>query len=215
MEETTTVEQTETTDSTADTTAEAPSGVVERTFTQAEVNALLAKESSKLKRKLKKQQQERPQTQQSPQSPPQEQNATMEALNKILGRLEALETVNVEQSKQQSFDALLGGREVDADVKALIFASYDPNNPTATSSMIDRFATPQDSLPAPTGYQSPGAPAQSKEMVRGLNPMQWSKDDVQVLRQEGRFIEQLEKWRSTLPGGGGNLFANRRNKNKK
>ena len=211
MEETTTVEQTETTDSTADTTAEAPSAV-ERTFTQEEVNALLAKESSKLKRKLKKQQQERPQTQQSP---PQEQNATMEALNKILGRLEALETVNVEQSKQQSFDALLGGREVDADVKALIFASYDPSNPTAASSMIDRFAAPQDSLPAPTGYQSPGAPAQSKEMVRGINPMQWSKDDVQVMRQEGRFIQELEKWRSTLPGGGGNLFANRNQKRKK
>ena len=147
MEETTTVEQTETTDSTADTTAEAPSAV-ERTFTQEEVNALLAKESSKLKRKLKKQQQERPQTQQSP---PQEQNATMEALNKILGRLEALETVNVEQSKQQSFDALLGGREVDADVKALIFASYDPSNPTAASSMIDRFATPQGYLTEPAG----------------------------------------------------------------
>ena len=51
MEETTT-EQAETTDSTADTIAEAPSAV-ERTFSQEEVNALLAKESSKLKIKLR------------------------------------------------------------------------------------------------------------------------------------------------------------------
>ena len=209
MEETTT-EQAETTDSTADTIAEAPSAV-ERTFSQEEVNALLAKESSKLKRKLRKQQGQP----QSDNTPKPEQNATMEALDKILGRLERLETVNVEQSREQSFNALIGSKEVDNDVRALLFAGYDPENPTATSSMIERFATPQDSLPTPTGYQSPGAPAQSKEMVRGINPMQWTKDDVQVMRQEGRFIQELEKWRSTLPGGGGNLFANRSNKRKK
>ncbi len=109
----------------------------------------------------------------------------------------------------------MGDRQVDDGIRELLFDSYNPNDPAKTTSLLDRFAAAGNPLPEPTGYQSPGAPAETKQSLRGPNPMNWSKDDVQVLRQEGRFIEQLEKWRSTLPGGGGNLFANRRNKNKK
>jgi hypothetical protein len=186
---------------------------VERTFSQTEVNALLAREAGKLKRKLKKTNQQANVEPQPMAQPSGEETATMQALNKILGRLENLETDNAQKSKEESFNLLVGRSDVDESVRGLLFNAYDPARPEATSAMLEKLAPL--SVSQGTGYESPGAPSQSKETIRGVNPMAWSKDDVDVLRQEGRFIESLEKWRSTLPGGGGNLFANRNNKRKK
>lgn len=187
----------------ADTSAEDSNNESdERTFTQKEVNALLAKETSKLKRRIKKQNQEQTKTQTS-------NDDTVNALGKILDRLEALESASEKQGKKQKFDALLNGREIDADVKELIFSSYDPEKPEASQKLIEKFTKGDDgegSNESTSDYRSPGAPSSSKDMSRGINPMTWTQDDISVLRSEGRFIDQLEKWRSTLPGGGSNLF---------
>lgn len=207
-EQTEQIEEPTTIDSTAETTPQVETPV-ERTFSQTEVNALLAREAGKLKRKLKKTNQQAKVEAQ----PPAEETATMQALSKILDRIEHLETSSAQKSKEESFNLLVGRSGIDESVRGLLFNAYDPAHPEATSAMLEKLAPL--SVSQGTGYESPGAPSQSKETIRGVNPMTWSKDDVDVLRQEGRFIDSLEKWRSTLPGGGGNLFANRNNKRKK
>jgi len=51
--------------------------------------------------------------------------------------------------------------------------------------------------------------------MRGLDPLQWSKDDIEVLKREGRFLESLEQWRASLPGGGNGLMATKLRKKKR
>ena len=193
---------------------ESQDSTAERTFTQSEVNALMAKEASKLKRRIKKQNgSQRVEPQPPPDNPGEEKvTRTLDALEKIMGRLEQLESDNEEKSREAKFNSIVKGREIDSDVRSLLFTSFDAEHPEQTVQMLDKISS--FTTHGASTYQSPGAPSQSQETVRGPNPMGWSKDDVQVLRQEGRFIDALEKWRSTLPGGGGNLFANRNNKKK-
>ena len=107
---------------------------------------------------------------------------------------------------------MINGRDVDADVKQLLQKTFDPEHPELTKSMLDKLAPVTTNA---TGYQSPGAPAQSKDIARGPNPMAWSKDDIEVLKREGRFLESLEQWRESLPGGGNGLMATKLRKKKR
>jgi len=188
-------------DSTADTAPEVEEkSTAERTFTQNEVNALLAKESSRLKRKLRKQNNATPQEE----APSEESSATVQALEKILGRLERLETDSAEKSREVAFETVVGGREMDEDVRNLLQRTFDPEHPELTTAMLEKLAPITTN---PTGYQSPGAPSQSRETDHGPNPLTWTQDDIEILVREGRFLESIEKWRETLPGGGSNLLS--------
>jgi len=202
-------ETVETIDSTAETAPVVEeASTAERTFTQTEVNALLAKESSRLKRKLRRQKTEQPISPPSPEPP--EESATLLALEKVLDRIERLETVSVEKSKEDSFSSLVGDRELDADLRALLYQSYDPKVPERTEKMIFKLAPSSESQ----GYTSPGAPAKGKDGSKSLNPLAWSKDDIEVLKREGHFLETLEQWRAGLPGGGNGLMATKLRKKK-
>jgi hypothetical protein len=201
----------ESTDSTAETApaVEEPS-TAERTFTQTEVNALLAKESSRLRRKLRKQKPEQPTIDPLPPEP-KEESTTLLALEKVLDRIERLETMGVEKSREDSFNHLIGDREVDEDLRVLLYQGYDPKIPERTEKMLSKLASSSES----SGYISPGAPAKGKDGSKSLNPLAWSKDDIEVLKREGRFLESLEQWRAGLPGGGNALMATKFRKQKR
>jgi len=207
MNEESIVEQ-PTTDSTAEITPEAHdemshNGAVEKVFTQEEVNALLARESSKLRRKLKKQ------TRNVQEEVPESNNAldmVSSSLDKIVSRLEKLETMETESGKQRAFDNLVGDRKIDDDLKSVLYATFDPSDTEKTISVLDKVSSP-NSVPQENRYRSPGAPTTTTDQRDNPNPMAWSKDDINVLVKEGRFLDSVEKWRETLPGGGSNLFS--------
>ena len=201
----------ETTDATTEIAPEVEmDSTAEKMFSQNEVNAFLAKETSKIKRRLRKQTNK---TIEADQPAPDEGSATVQALEKILSRLESLESASATAKKDGSFESMIAGREIDSDVRDLLYQTYDPANPDATAVMISKLAPAQEA-PA-QGYSSPGAPSQSAETMRGLDPMQWSKDDIEVLKREGRFLESLEQWRASLPGGGNGLMATKLRKKKR
>ena len=201
----------ETTDATTETAPEVEmDSTAEKMFTQNEVNAFLAKETSKIKRRLRKQPKQPIETDQPSAD---EGSATVQALEKILSRLESLESATATAKKDDSFEAVLAGREIDSDVRNLLYQTFDPANPDATAVMIAKLA-PAPEAPA-QGYSSPGAPSKSADTMRGLDPMQWSKDDIEVLKREGRFLESLEQWRESLPGGGNGLMATKLRKKKR
>jgi hypothetical protein len=201
-------------DSTAEITPEVQEAqprneTVEKVFTQDEVNALLAKESAKLKRRLKKQ---TPTTIEE-QKPPNGMEVVSQSLDKILSRLERLEGNEVQKTKETSFNSLISDRKVDDDLRGLLFASYDPANEEKTISILNKLAPP-NSVPE-TNYRSPGAPTSPTELRTGTNPLAWTGDDCDVLISEDRFLESIEKWRETLPGGGSNLFSRKLKKQKR
>jgi len=201
----------ETTDATTEIAPEVEmNSTAEKMFSQNEVNAFLAKETSKIKRRLRKQTK---QTIEPDQPVADEGSATVQALEKILSRLESLESASATAKKDGSFESMIAGREIDSDVRDLLYQTFDPANPDATAAMIAKLA-PAPEAPA-QGYSSPGAPSQSAETMRGLDPMQWSKDDIEVLKREGRFLESLEQWRASLPGGGNGLMATKLRKKKR
>lgn len=196
----------ETTDATTEIAPEIePDSTAEKMFSQNEVNAFLAKETSKIKRRLRKQQQQ-PINESEPITVT-EESATVQALEKILTRLESLESASATAKKDGSFDSMIAGREIDSDVRDLLYQTFDPENPDATAAMIAKLAPGSAPEPPARGYTSPGAPSQSAETVRGPDPLKWSKDDIEVLKREGRFLESLEQWRASLPGGGNGLMA--------
>lgn len=58
-------------------------------------------------------------------------------------------------------------------------------------------------------YKSPGAPSGAPPEVLEGDATKWSKDYIDRLRSEGKLLSEVEKWRSSLPGGGGGLFRKR------
>ncbi len=65
--------------------------------------------------------------------------------------------------------------------------------------------------PAPTGpgYKSPGAPAGAPPEVLDRDATKWSKDYIERLRENGTFLQELDKFRGSLPGGGNGVFRKR------
>lgn len=79
---------------------------------------------------------------------------------------------------------------------------------------------PPESAPAPAApvvaepakepsYKSPGAPAGAPAEVLNNDATKWSSDYVARQREQGTFLQELEKYRSSLPGGTGGLFRKR------
>jgi hypothetical protein len=58
-------------------------------------------------------------------------------------------------------------------------------------------------------YQSPGAPSGAPVEVLDRDATKWSKDYIERMRGEGTFLKELEKFRNSLPGGGGSVFRKR------
>jgi len=183
----------------------AENSTAEKTFSQSEVNAIIAKESSKLRRKLKQKNQQRETT--TTTTPPSQQDALTDALTRVMDRLEALEHTGEQRSKEETFSSIVQDREVDPILRDLLFQTFDPKNPAQTLEKLNALQ------PRPEGYTSPGAsPSMSKEMQRGTNPLRWTKDDIAQLQQRGTFLDEVNSWAETLPGGGNGLFKNKRKK---
>jgi hypothetical protein len=63
--------------------------------------------------------------------------------------------------------------------------------------------------PANGSYKSPGAPQGAPPETLHQDATKWSADYVARLRADGTFLQELEKYRASMPGGGGGLFRKR------
>lgn len=56
------------------------------------------------------------------------------------------------------------------------------------------------------GFNSPGAPNGVAPGTISDDPRTWSADVIAQKRKDGTFLNDMNKWRDSLPGGGGGLF---------
>ncbi len=194
-------------DSEGDATATSAAGESqeqkERTFTQAELNAIVAKEKAKEARATEKRlRQESDAAQKKEPSPApgsEELLAKVAALEAKTMLAEAFEELDWKPSKEQS-DILrdvfkTGG----ADVMKRVAATMRPAQQATTEAKVDDAGR----------YKSPGAPSGAPREVLEGDATKWSRDYVEQLRSQGKLLSEIGRWRTTLPGGGDGLFRKR------
>ena len=67
---------------------------------------------------------------------------------------------------------------------------------------------PEKQTPAP-GYRSPGSPNGAPRAPGDMPPTQWTKDDIDRMRRDGSFKQELDRAGSSM-GGSDNPFTRRR-----
>lgn len=209
-----------------------------KTFTQEELDAIVAKRVAKAERAAEKRAREsqqvatKPNTQpeQTPKAPaasePQS-NSDIAALRAEFAKerndrlfAEALSELGVKLNKTQR-DLLRGKFDPD-DPDSLEEIAKDAGwlkpapNPTAAT---QPQAAPTNGGPAhvqtqreSTFREPPGAPNGNPETARGSDLMSWSRDDVQRARENGTFLQEVERFRNSLPGGNPTGLFQKRNK---
>lgn len=85
----------------------------------------------------------------------------------------------------------------------------DRLKPAASPSAPAAAAPTEPPAPTGPGYKSPGAPAGAPPEVLDRDATKWSPDYIQRLRENGTFLQELEKYRGSLPGGDNGIFRKR------
>ena len=188
-----------------ETSVEATTEPAERTFTQAELNKFLAKETSKLKRKMSREAKEKAV---SAPAHTEESNDQNERLDQLLETVESLKARLDEQQTSSKVKNLLASYPGLSDEHAGMVATMYKTDAAQATKLAELFSKSSESAPEPSGpgFKSPGAPAPTPEIDRALDPRSWTKDDISRMRSDGSFKANLEKYRNSLPGGGGGLF---------
>jgi hypothetical protein len=175
----------------------------ERTFTQAELDAIVAKRVAKAEKAAERRLREpetKPAQSKEPPSAPSSDDLVSEvaALKSRLALTEAMDDLDWKPSKE------------DAE---LLRDAFKSGGAAAMHKLAGRLKPQQETKPVddPTGkYKSPGAPSGAPPEVLDRDATKWSRDYVERLRQEpGAFKRELEAFRNSLPGGGGGLFRKR------
>lgn len=178
----------------------------ERTFSQAEVDAIVARRVSKAEKAAEKRvrgeldTQPQAQKKETPPAPGSEDHASkLAALEARLALADAMAELDWKPSKEDSEllrDAFKsGGSEAMQKLAGRL-------KPQSTSE-----AKPVDD-PAGT-YKSPGAPSGAPRETLERDATRWTRDAIDRMRADGTFKAELEKFRASLPGGGGGLFRKR------
>ncbi len=173
----------------------------ESTFTQSELNKIVAREVAKAKRSVKKAQ---PSTQQEP-SISTEQTADPR-LDIVLEKLAAFEEANKAKEQQSAFLADVAGlhlSDVDKDAARVLHG--------ASPDLFAKFIADRKSADAPPAPQGPGfsgipAPNAIPTSDRQTNPIDWTQEDIAVMRKNGTFLKRVNEYKAGLPGGAGGLF---------
>lgn len=177
------------------------------TFTQEQVNDLLAKERATATRKAKQA------AKATPVAPPVEPPSGAaqvpvadDRLDKLIGVVEGLVTSQSDRDQASEFTSAIVGLTMDEN-EAAIAPTLFKHDKTQFEALVARVKL-RDAPPDPKGpgFQSPGAPAPNAVTGIGTDPKDWSADDVEVLRASGQLLPTLKNHRDGLTGGRGKLF---------
>jgi hypothetical protein len=185
-------------------TASESSEAKERTFTQAELNAIVAREKAKAERAAEKRVRQDPEGTPKKETPPapgsEDLAAKLAALEAKAALAEAMTELDWKPSKDDAEllrEAFKNGGEAAMQKLA---ARLKPQAPAETGRPVDD----------PTKkYRDPGAPSGAPPEVLDRDATKWSGTYVEQLRSEGKLLAEVEKFRGSLPGGGGGLFRKR------
>jgi hypothetical protein len=173
----------------------------ERTFTQAELDAIVAKRVAKAEkaaeRRLREPESKPTQTKEPPSAPGSDDLAAkLAALEAKAAMAEAMAELDWKPSKE------------DAE---LLRDAFKSGGESAMQKLAGRLKPQVATKPnEPSGtYKSPGAPSGAPPEVLDNDATKWSRDYVDRLQSDGKLLAELERYRGTLPGGGGGLFRKR------
>lgn len=174
----------------------------ERTFSQAELDAIVAKRVAKAEKAAERRVRESDQPAQKKENPPasgsEDLAAKLAALEAKAAMAEAMAELDWKPSK---------------DDAELLRDAFKSGGEAAMQKLAGRLKpqSTQEVKPVddPAKYKSPGAPSGAPPEVLDRDAVRWSADYVARLRENGTFLSELEKYRGTLPGGGGGLFRKR------
>lgn len=204
----------------------------DKRFSQEELDSILEKRLAKERRATEKRVREelvasqtKPHTEQTPKATAAPQS------NDDIAALRA--EIAKERNDRKFAEAVSGlGVKLNATQRKLLRSQFDPEDPDGLEDIAKDagFVRPQapaqtqtaaTQATAPTNggpahvqkqatYQDPGAPNGDPDTARGSDLMSWSKDDVQRARENGTFLDEVRKFRNSLPGGNpGGLFVKR------
>jgi hypothetical protein len=172
----------------------------ERMFSQAELDAIVAKRVAKAEKSVERRfQNSEPQTTQKKEPPP------ASGSEEFASKVAALEA-----------RAAFGDAMSDLDWKPskddaeLLRNAFTNGGDAAMQKLAGRLKPQQQEAKAVDDtspkYKSPGAPSGAPAEVLAGDALTWSADYVKRLQSEGGLLKEVEKWVADLPGGGGGLF---------
>jgi hypothetical protein len=176
----------------------------ERTFTQEEVTKLLAKEyskgKSKGKREAKAELESKPVETKAKETEPKEELVSRAELDAFRAELE--------------LERKLSGKELSEEELQTI-----RENPSAADALIEAYMNKAEKPPAvaETESASPPEPAQdtpgsargAPAHVREMDALKWTRDDVERMVRDGTFLQRVNEYRDSLPGGANGIFRRR------
>lgn len=182
-----------------------------KTFSQSEVNAIVATEKAKAVRSANRKAK-------APQSEePQASSDTAMILGLIQGMKDdavadrkAASDAITKREGEAAFAADISALTLDDDAKSLLATLRDHNPEAYARQLASHRATSLPPDPKGPGVTTPGAPSGESGAPDPMNPTSWSKDDIAAMKKAGTFRENLTKSRNAMPGGRGGLFPRKR-----
>jgi hypothetical protein len=176
-------------------------------YSKAQFKRALARERAKDEAKLERARAAMAQTQPKPEAPKPE-------------TVDSPQTVSRAEFEQYKADlaysqALLGiGAKLTPKQQKVLRSEFDPDNPealkgsiaeiwpeqaTATADTASTPEAPPSEAPSIAQQYEAAAPA-AKPVEPSLDPVKWTRADIDRMQSQGTFLENIEKWRATLPG---------------
>lgn len=195
----------------------------ERTFSQAELDAIVQKRLAK-ERKTVEELRAKLETKQEPKAtPPSRETPTGVSR-------EEFDQLRSDMAFADAVSRMAGADKLTDRQRAVLRKEFDPSNPATLRDTAEELfgigkvteekqVMPEEKLREPTQpdgvgrYIAPGAPS-SAPREESSNPLEWTKDDVARLRSQraanGRslFLEKLDEW-AARTGGSSVPFANK------
>ena len=181
----------------------------EVTFSQEQVNALLAKERATATRKAK--QTPKAPTKEQPQNVPNDAIAMLtEQVSALTGLVQASTDKQIAQEASNAFIADTASLNISDTDKAVLKTLKEHSPETYQAKLKEYRSVDNPPDPKGPGHITPGAPSAKPAEADMTQPTSWSRDDIDAMHAAGTFKANLKKARAALPGGRGNLFPAKR-----
>ncbi len=111
-----------------------------------------------------------------------------------------------------SFWRDVGGLPV-SDAERDELRTLHQHNQMAYTRRLEQLRAPHQPPPPKRGtFTGTGAAPNPHADPAKKSPRDWTKDDIKTLREKGEFLNRLNAYRDSLPGGNGGLFQGRKNR---
>jgi hypothetical protein len=190
----------------AQAAAPAPQAQAARVFSQEEVDAIVEARLAKQRARLTKAKPE-------PEAPQGEaskgDDPTTGKFQELTEQVAGLAAQLKRSEADRTFAEKVQGFQLSSEQRQVLRAMWNPDAPDTVDAAIKAFGVGQPRPADAPRYRDPGAPSGAPEAAMEVDATKWSADYIAQLRSSGKFLEELEKFRSRMPGGGAGLFRKR------